>query len=296
MLAPQRTNASAVTGERGPLRRLLDLWGFTPGFAVPAVDVAFYTRDGVRLVGSYLPGPGLDACTQADVPAVVLAHGFAGHRRKPAYAFLAEEVSRVAAVLAVDLRGHGASGGACTLGDRERLDVAAAGAWLRRHGHHWVGVAGASMGGTAALRSAGCGAPGAFDAVCAISAPAQWGLLETPAMRTVTRVVTDPRLRAAARVALRVRIGRWAEPAAPVGVVARLAPTPLLVVHGVDDHFYGPEQAELLYAAARAPKALWLEPAGFGHAEDGFHPPFARRLAAAVAAVHASGAWPDASA
>jgi hypothetical protein len=41
---------------------------------------------------------------------------------------------------------------------------------------------------------------------------------------------------------------------------------PYLVVHGADDDFIRPEHAELIYAAANEPKALWLVP-GANHAQ-----------------------------
>lgn len=270
-----------------------------PGFAVPAEDVRLRTRDGVELVGAYLPGP-----ADASGPAVVLLHGFGGHRTKPAYALLGERLSSVTAVLAIDLRGHGASGGFSTLGLAETLDVAAAAAWLRRRGHAWVGLVGVSMGATAALRAAGTAPPGAYDAVCTVSAVARWGLRDSPAMRHLTKAVTVAAYRQVYRALLNVRIAPrgWPDtspradtrqwPVQPIEAVSSIGPTPLLLVHGTDDHYFGPEQAQALYAAAEEPVALWLEPAGFGHAEDGFTPAFCDRLAAAVATVHREGRWP----
>ncbi len=273
-----------------------------PGFAVATEPVRFASRDGVALVADYLPGPAGEADERDDVPALVLAHGFAGHRRKPAYAYLAERLSEVASVLAVDLRGHGNSAGVSTFGLLEALDVSAAVAWLRRRGHRWVGVVGASMGATAALRAAVGGAPGALDAVCVISAPATWEPQGSPAMRQLTRVATVAWYRRAYGAVTRVRIAPQAwpargprEPVQPVAVVASVAPTPLLIVHGDDDNYFGPEHAQELLAAARPPVTLWPEAAGFGHAEDGFTPAFAGRLIDAVAEVYRSGVWPSAT-
>lgn len=260
------------------------------------------TRDGIELHGSYLPGPSRDATR---TPAVLLVHGFGGHRRKPAYAFLAEELSTVASVLALDGRGHGRSGGESTLGLAETLDVTAGAAWLRRHGHPWLGLIGVSMGATAALRSAGTGPPGAYDAVCTISAVSRWGLRDSPAMRQLSKAVSVAAYRRAYRAILGVRIAvrAWPDgsaagdtanwPVQPVDAVGGIAPTPLLLVHGVDDHYFGPEQAIALHQAAAEPVTLWLEPEGFGHAEDGFSPDFTRRLAAAVDHVHRVGRWPE---
>ncbi len=58
-----------------------------------------------------------------------------------------------------------------------------------------------------------------------------------------------------------------------------VAPTPLVIVHGDDDHFFEVEQARALYDSADHPKALLLANR-FGHAEDGYTPAFARRLVA----------------
>lgn len=68
---------------------------------------------------------------------------------------------------------------------------------------------------------------------------------------------------------------------------------PLLVVHGEDDHLFPLDGARALHAAAGEPRTLWVEPPGFGHAEDGVTPAFADRLAEAVAAVVQTGRWPE---
>jgi dipeptidyl aminopeptidase/acylaminoacyl peptidase len=293
----RRTNEEALTRPRGAFVRFLHVRGFVPGFAVPAEDVVIRTRDGVTLAGTYLPGPGADGG-----PAVVVFHGFGSHRRKPAYALLAERLSRAAAVLTIDLRGHGRSGGASTLGLAETLDVMASRAWLRRRGHAWVGAVGVSMGATAVLRAAGTAPPGAFDAVCTVSAVSCWGLQDTPAMRQLTKATTTATYRMGFQAVLGVRIavGAWPDaasdprcwPIQPVEAVAGIAPSPLLLVHGLDDHYFGAEQAAALHAAAGDPVELWLEPEGFGHAEDGLLPVFADRLTAALCEVHTTGRWP----
>lgn len=273
-------------------RRLLDVWGFVPPIDVPHEPVTLTTRDGVRLGGSYLPGP---AAPRAEVPAVLLLHGFAGHHRKPKGTYLAEQLSARAAVLALDLRGHGCSGGRCSLGDRESLDALAAAAWLRRRGHRWLAAIGLSMGGAAVVGAAGR-VPGAFDAVCAISAPAEWGLQTSAQVRAIGRLVRSPLSRALASTAFRVRVaGRWAYPPHPAELAGRMGPVPLLVVHGEDDHFFGIDQAEAIYGSAPGPRTLWREPVGFGHAEDGITPAFTERLARALVTVRSTGSWPAAA-
>ena len=49
---------------------------------------------------------------------------------------------------------------------------------------------------------------------------------------------------------------------------SRIAPTPLLIVHGDKDEFFPVDHAQQLFQAANDPKELWIVP-GFGHAEAG---------------------------
>lgn len=272
---------------RGPMRAFLETRGVVGGHRGAHVDVTVPSADGTRLAGTWLPGPAVDA------PAVVLAHGFAAHRRKPAYARLAEGLAAHAHVLAIDLRGHGDSDGRTTLGDREAHDVAGAVAWLRTRGHAHVVAVGASMGATSVLHAVATGV--AVEGVVAISAPA-W-LEEEPAteaMQRLKRHWESPVSRAGMRLALGVRVvspRRWRHPGHPREFV-RDVTAPLLVVHGVDDAYFPVADAETLVDAAPDGR-LWVEPDGFGHAEDGFTPDFAARLGRAVADLPVRGGFPD---
>jgi len=67
----------------------------------------------------------------------------------------------------------------------------------------------------------------------------------------------------------RISSGRWDPvPMPPADAAARIAPTPLLIVHGDQDGYFPVEHARQLYAAAHDPKELWIVP-GYGHAESG---------------------------
>ena len=272
---------------RGPWRAFLETRGVVGGHAAPHAHVRLAAEDGVALVATWLPGP------SGDAPAVVLAHGFAAHRRKPAYARLADALTTYAHVLALDLRGHGHSGGHTTLGDREALDVAGAVGWLHDRGHDRVVLVGASMGATSVLHALSRGTPA--DAAVVISAPAQ--LEEDPATEAMQRLKRHWESRWS-RVGLRVGLGvrvvppvRWRHPGHPEDFAGSVD-VPLLVVHGSDDAYFPVRDAEVL--AAAAPRArLWVEPDGFGHAEDGFSAAFAGRLGAALVTALADGAFPE---
>ena len=70
----------------------------------------------------------------------------------------------------------------------------------------------------------------------------------------------------------------WSHPDDPEAVVGRIAPIPLILVHGRDDHFFEEDEVWRLYRRAGHPKRLMLA-RRFGHAEDGLNPALAELLA-----------------
>jgi alpha-beta hydrolase superfamily lysophospholipase len=218
--------------------------------------------DGVRISGSRLAG--------GDRLAFLLVHGLFAHRRIPALLQLAEALNRVGPVWTMDLRGHGTSGGFCTLGHAEALDVAAVTAVMRAETSLPIVAIGFSMGAAAVIRSAALLEP--LDACIAISGPAEWkdaGQRGRGARRTelIWRV---PGGLTAARALTGVRLsGHVPDRDSPVEVVGQIAPAPILLVHGSADPFFPPEEAEHLYEQAGEPRGLWIIPGG-GHAEGLF--------------------------
>lgn len=187
---------------------------------------------------------------------------------------IAAELRPYGGIVAFDFRGHGQSHGRSTLGDLEVFDLHAAVEWARVLGYENVATVGFSMGASVAVRHAGlCGSgvgPGsATDAVVSVSGPGWWFERSTRAMKLVHWLVEHPVGRAVSGMALKTRIlpGGWNPvPESPVELVSRIAPVPLLVVHGDADRYFPVGHAEALYAAAGEPRELWIEP-GFGHAE-----------------------------
>ena len=244
-------------------------------YRAPHSNVWFDTSDGVRLAGTLLPEAGGDV-------AVVVVHGFNGYRTKPKIRMLAEGLARRFPVLVFDLRGHGQSGGWCTGGELEALDVHAAVEFMRRRGYAKVVTVGASLGGIAVILAAG--GPGDADAVVAISTPARWGTSDTKAVRRMTWVFTHQVGRVMFRRLFGTRINlEWGNPAPPLEAIAKIE-APILIIHGADDHFFPAADAEALYGNAPEPKRLKLIP-HFGHAEDGFTDAFAADLAGEIASL-----------
>lgn len=269
---------------------------------------ALLTEDGVRIEAHHDPGP-------AEL-GIVLAHGLTGGARRPGVRRAATALARVGGVVSFDFRGHGRSSGLSTVGDRETLDLAAAVGWARQLGYPRIATVGFSMGAAVAIRHAATAtgrAPGSggqpdqgrppgngLAAVVAISGPSRWYYRDTVAMRRVHWLIEKRLGRLTGRVLRQTRIapGGWQPvPEPPYQAAARIAPTPLLVVHGDADALFPVEHAQALYAAAGEPKQLWIEP-GFGHAESAATPELLVRIAdwlaaAAIPAGTTATAHPD---
>jgi pimeloyl-ACP methyl ester carboxylesterase len=234
----------------------------------PAERLSLVGRDGTPLSGARLEGPPSAPAT------VVLVHGFVNSSRTPAIHDFARRLARHVHVLVPDLRGHGASGGRCTMGVDEPGDVAAFVA-AATPGLPVVTV-GTSLGGAAVLLHAG-GYPGVAGTV-AVSAPAWWGSFDREGSDRVRRFVGSAMGRAVLGLLLRTRVvSNCAGVPDASEVVASISPAFTVVVHDPDDRYFGPEHAERLYEWAREPKDLWWYP-GAGHGTDLLTPDLAERL------------------
>ena len=246
----------------------------TPASALSGRVLA--AADGVRISARH------DPPADGSVPDLgfVVAHGFTGAWRRPSIRAIVAELVLTGGVVSFDFRGHGASGGRSTVGDREVLDLDAAVRWARHLGYRRIVPVGWSMGAGVAIRHAALNR--GVDAVVAVSGPSRWFYRGTGPMRLLHRGVGTRIGRGVLAVGYRTRIAKlgwdpWPEP--PDALVGRLAPAPLLVVHGDRDHYFPVEHARWLVEAARGPAELWLEP-GFGHAEAAATPELLRRVAA----------------
>lgn len=232
------------------------------------------TADGLRLVGDLH-----EAESDASSQAFVVVHGFTGAGNSPKITPLLPSFTRSGAVLALDMRGHGRSEGATTMGMDEVLDVDAAVRALRERGYSTITTVGFSLGGAVVTRHAAL-APSlrhqpeyAADATISVSAPAFWYYQGTRPTRLVHSLIFNK----AGRAALRARgttVGSdpWPEPApmSPEEAAASLSKFPYLIVHGDRDHYFPMEHADALWRASAAnPLAeRWIWP-GFEHAESG---------------------------
>ncbi|MEO5986484.1 MAG: alpha/beta fold hydrolase [Candidatus Limnocylindria bacterium] len=226
--------------------------------------VRFTTDDGVTLSGWLIPA------ARETRTAVIVLHGFSGHRLPELAAFVPWLHERHH-VLQFDFRGHGESGpGLVTLGTAERRDIAAAVRFLESRSLGPTALFGISMGASAAILAA------PDLPVAAVIADAAFAELHHPVANRM-RELGYPLAGIGARLAVvgtsaRVRT-RLID---PIARVADIAPRALLVIAPREDRLISWHQSERLYEAAGEPKELMVvEDAG--HAEAYWVDPVAYR-------------------
>lgn len=258
-----------------PNRRAPDV---TPAkFGLPYEEVAFKTEDGLTIRGWFVP---------ARVPTnhtVIAYHGIDDNRscyvRQGQVAWLNPYVNQ----LLVDIRNQGESDGdRTTFGFHEGKDVQAAYRYLQGRGIDSAMVYGTSLGGATAIRG------GAI-------VPQLKGVVDDCTYATVQQAFTGfvsltfipcPVLIAAATVERANReFGIDMRATEPITQVAKIAPRPLLIIHGAADRNIAPENSRLLYDVAGTgfDKELWMAP-GAMHAQSAVAQPqeYQRRLVGMV--------------
>jgi fermentation-respiration switch protein FrsA (DUF1100 family) len=216
--------------------------------------VRLTAADGVTLSGWLMPA------ARDTTTAVIVLHGFSGHRLPELAAFVPWLQERHH-VLQFDFRGHGESDSASvTLGTLERRDVAAAVDFLWARGLGPIALFGVSMGGAIAIQAA------PDLPVAAVVADAAFAELHHPIesrMRDVGYPLPGLGARAiVVAAALRAR-SRMLD---PIRAVARIAPRALLLIAPKADQLISWRQSVRLYEAAGEPKELYVVE-GAGHAE-----------------------------
>jgi fermentation-respiration switch protein FrsA (DUF1100 family) len=214
--------------------------------------------DGVRLSAWWFPAPEANA-------SVIVAHGHGAN--KASSLWVAAELFPRFNVLLLDLRGHGQSGGERTsVGFLERLDILAAVSWLdAQAGERPIGVLGISMGGATAILAAGLEER---PRIAAVVADSPFARLRSPVLAAICergypRAVSPVLAWSVCTIAgWQVRARRALD---PIDVVQRIAPRPLLIIHGEADALIPVENAYALYHRAGQPKELWVVP-GVEHA------------------------------
>jgi uncharacterized protein len=191
--------------------------------------------------------------------AVIVAHGVGGCRGQEftvsSLPLVERLVSRGFSVLSLDLRGHGASGGApMTYGIRERRDVLGAVDWLLARGYApgAIGVLGASMGGVAAMGAAG--EESAIGALISDSACADFGAMIQSHLQRRSKL---PRFFVPLVLLMgRLLSGEDLARLRPAELLRALRQRPVLIIHASGDRLVPVNHAHALADAGEG--SLWL--------------------------------------
>ncbi len=234
----------------GPRRPDLD-YAFTPfEVGLPAEDVELRSADGVRLSGWWFDQPGSSRV-------IICCHGHRGS--KSDMLGIGPGLFRAGnSVLLFDFRGCGNSDdGPQSLAHNEQQDLKGAIEWVRRRcPQARIGVVGFSMGASVATL------------VVADEPAVEAVVLDSP-FSTVRDVISSAYRRYKlpvrplidlADLATKLRYGYTFAEVAPVEAISRIAPRPVLLLHGDQDRIIPVSHGYQMYAAAGDPKELVIFP------------------------------------
>jgi pimeloyl-ACP methyl ester carboxylesterase len=224
-------------------------------------DVRFPARGGdAQIAGWYVQHA-------AGRHVLVLVHGKDSSRTREHSGRTAELMARLYrrgfAVLAIDLRGHGqSSDGRLSFGFNEHRDILGAVDWLRDQGYPpgSIGVLGVSLGGASSI-------------LAAAKEPAIGAVVEDCAYADIAPIVRSNFVRATklptfvllpARLFTRLFEGYDLLDVRPVMEIGKVAPRPLLIIHGDADQLIPLDHAYALHAAYPQSE-MWILP-GVRHA------------------------------
>lgn len=222
-------------------------------YGLNAEAITVKARDGLDLKGWWIPGAAPARGT------IVFSHGYAGDCSPDLiYAPMFHQAGFN--VCLFDYRAHGASQGTWTsLVYFERRDLLAVLDFLRMRGVTQVGLIGFSMGGAIALATASLS-----PMVVGTVSDCTFAELKT-IVRNAAIVRQVPPLLASVigwlvvlLASVRLRANLFS--ADPIHWVGKIAPCPVLIMHGTADEAIPVTEAQRLFDAAREPKQLWIVP------------------------------------
>jgi predicted acyl esterase len=246
-------------------------------------DVTIPASDGLPLAATlYLPA---GTPPTGGWPAIMLLHGLGGSRQD--MNLIAEQsfVPRDEyAVLTVDARGHGATGGLVTIdGPREIADVRDAFGWLAARpdvADARIGAWGISYGAGAVWNALGAGVPFAAAETCEtwtdlFAALVPQGLSKsgvvTHFLSAIAPGTLSPTLASFPAWAVEsTDLGSLRSFSTERSVAAKLRSitTPVMMMQGRRDFAFGIDQATRAYRALAGPRALWI--GNHGHVPSAF--------------------------
>ncbi|GIK66827.1 MAG: alpha/beta hydrolase [Chloroflexota bacterium] len=237
-------------------------------------EVTFTSSDGLQLNGWFIP-PNVDSNGET----VLLVHGHGGSRLD--YMNIAPFLVREGyGLLMFDLRASGTSeGDIVTMGCKEVWDVEAAFDFLTQQPEvnpDRIAIFGHSMGGTSAIR-----AMVRIPQARVVIASAAYSTFQSTVADGVKQVRPFPAFPIANII---VQMVTWQSDCdlsevRPIDDIPNISPRAVLLIQGTDDETIRRHNADELFAAARAPKELYVvEGAGHGNIYETDSAEYERRV------------------
>ncbi len=193
--------------------------------------------------------------------ALIVCPGFFKSKETPVFRRLSERLAQEDDVVCLDFRGHGRSGGRYTFSAQEPCDLRAVLEWARPR-YARLGVVGFSLGAAIAITTLSRQAAN-VRSLMTVSAPAAFDEIEFKwwMPEAIRRGIQGLEPGAGCRPG-----SPWLPKERPVEHIGKLAPMPILLVHGTNDVIVDVRHSWQLYAAAAEPKRLEIIEGG-SHAE-----------------------------
>ncbi len=195
---------------------------------------------------------------------VILAHGF--YNNKDAFLFqkMAEEFSRNFDVIIFDFRGHGKSSGLFSFTSFESEDLRAVVGYAKERSYQSMGVIGFSLGAAVAIIEGSRNSD--IQSIISVSSPYDFWKIDYRFWEK--EMLEDLKLNLGAKGKGKgLRPGNPFLPKVrPIDAVSKIAPRPVLFIHGRQDWLIHPMHSAKLFRKAKQPKKLILVDEG-GHAE-----------------------------
>ncbi len=241
------------------------------GLAYEDVSFPSFYKE-LNLSGWFIPAENSDH-------AVIMVHGNGGNRNNSgghALDIAGGLVEQGFSVLMFDLHGYGESEGDTVSGGYyEKDDLKGAVAYLKQRGYEKIGVLGFSLGAVTALLAAA--EDEEIDAVVADSAFADLNdIMDSQfSLRTkAPKIFLRPIL-----FMIKLMYGVDFTAIRPVEVVSKIAPRPVLFIHGeADDTIPAEHSVRLVEASQNPANTLWLVPGGHTSAHHDFPTEFMERV------------------
>lgn len=193
---------------------------------------------------------------------IIICHGFAMSKDTKTFLDLSRDLFKFYDVLTVDQRGHGKSEGVFNFSAKEHKDIKAVVDYAKRS-YQRIYLKGFSLGAASCIIEVARNKN--VQGLIVVSAPMSFKKIEN---RFWDKDALIPAIQKFGLHIFRLRIGDIsAKKIRPIDVISKVAPTPILIIHGDKDPIIFVRHAKRLYKKAREPKRLFIIKDGL-HAED----------------------------